>query len=140
MRQGYNAYKNAPIDTNDQGKLLLVTYDIAIKHAKLAIEKFDDKKLLEERGKHIYKIQDALEVLQQALNLDAGGEIAVNLYNLYSYMFSITVDANISNNRGPVEEVLGYLESLRAAWAEATLKAKAEATAEPELASVAVSA
>ena len=126
MRQGYSAYRNAPIDTNDQGKLLLVTYDVAIKHAKLALEKFDDRKLLEERVKHVYKIQDALEELQQALNLDAGGEIAMNLYNLYGYMFSISVDANISNNKAPIEEILTYLESLRSAWAEATLKAKAE--------------
>jgi len=141
MRQGYSAYRNAPIDTNDQGKLLLVTYDVAIKHARLALEKFDDKKLLEQRVKHVYKIQDALEELQQALNLGAGGEIAMNLYNLYGYMFNISVDANISNNKAPIEEILTYLESLRTAWAEATLKSKAEAmSGVDELESVAVNA
>jgi flagellar protein FliS len=125
MKLGYGVYKTAQVDTNDQGKLILLTYDIAIKHAKLAVEKFDDKKLIEERTKHIYKIQDALEELQQSLNMDAGGEIAVNLYNIYTYMFEATVQANIHSDKSKVVEVLGYLETLRAAWGEATVLAKA---------------
>lgn len=139
MKLGYGAYKTSSADTNDQGKLILVTYDVAIKHARLALEKFEDKKAIEERAKHIFKVQDALEELQQSLNLDAGGEIAANLYNLYSFMFRASVDANISNNRSKLEEVLNYLETLRTAWGEATVKAKAEAAPELDLAHAAVS-
>jgi flagellar protein FliS len=126
MNVGYGAYKAKQAETNDQGKLILVTYDVAIKHIKLAIEKFDDKKLIEERTKHIFKVQDALEELQSSLNMEAGGEIAQNLYNLYGYMFKTTVDANIGHDKGKMEEVLKYLETLRDAWAQATIKAKAE--------------
>jgi flagellar protein FliS len=126
MQAGYGAYKGKQAETNDQGKLILVTYDVAIKHAKLALEIFDDKKQIEARVKHIFKIQDALEELQESLNMDAGGEIANNLYNLYTFMFQATVDANIKNDKTLVEEVLRYLETLRDAWAQATVKAKAE--------------
>jgi len=139
MRSGYGAYKGAQSETNDQGKLILVTYDVAIKHAKLALEKFDDKKLIEERVKHIFKIQDALEELQVSLNMDAGGEIAANLFNLYSYMFHATVDANIHNDKSRVSEVLGHLETLREAWATATVKAKAEAMPAMKFENMAVS-
>jgi len=127
MKVGYGAYKGAQTETNDQGKLILVTYDVAIKHAKLALEKFEDRKAIEERVKHIFKIQDALEELQVSLNMDAGGDIAANLFNLYSYMFDATVEANIHNDRTKVEEVLRYLETLRDAWSQATIKAKADA-------------
>ncbi|MFW6244460.1 MAG: flagellar protein FliS, partial [Fibrobacterota bacterium] len=70
MRQGYSAYRNVSIDTTDQGKLILITYDVAIKHARLALEKFEDKKLVEQRTKHIFKIQDALSELQSSLDLN----------------------------------------------------------------------
>jgi len=127
MKAGYGAYQSKQAETNDQGKLILVTYDVAIKHAKLALEIFEDKKQIEARVKHIFKIQDALEELQCSLNMEAGGDIAANLYNLYTFMFHLTVDANIGNDRTLLEEALRYLETLREAWGQATVKAKAEA-------------
>jgi flagellar protein FliS len=139
MKLGYGVYKGTQAETNDQGKLILVTYDVAIKHSKLALEKFDDKTMIEERVKHVFKVQDALEELQVSLNMEAGGEIAVNLFNLYSYMFSMTVDANIQNDKTLLEETLQYLETLRSAWAEATVKAKADAAPEISFENMAVS-
>ncbi|KMQ49563.1 Flagellar biosynthesis protein FliS [Chitinispirillum alkaliphilum] len=129
MKQGYTAYKNTSIDTADQGKLILIAYDVAIKHAKLALEKFDDYKLLEERTKHLFKVQDAITELLSSLNLDSG-EIAVNLYRLYEYMLKTLVDAGIKSEKEKVTEVLGYLETLKSAWAEAAQKVKAENASE----------
>ncbi len=138
MKQGYNAYRTVSVDTTDQSKLILITYDVAIKHARLALERFDDKKQIEERNRHILKVQDALSELQSSLNLEAG-EIARNLFSLYDYMFRTTVEANIRNEKEKVEEVLGYLETLRSAWAEAAIKVKAESTGNVDLETVAVS-
>lgn len=139
MQAGYGAYKSKQAETNDQGKLILVTYDVAIKHAKLAMELFDDRKQIEARTKHVFKVQDALEELQCALNLEAGGEIAANLYNLYTFMFQCTVDANIKSDKSLIEEVLRYLETLRDAWAQATVKAKAEGAPQMNLEKMAIS-
>lgn len=125
LKQGYNAYKSANVDTADQGKLILICYDVAIKHCKLAIEKFDDRKLIEERTKHLFKVQDAVTELLCALKMDVG-EIAVNLYKLYDYMLRSVVEASVKNKKEKVVEILGYLEELRGAWAEAALKVKKE--------------
>jgi flagellar secretion chaperone FliS len=125
MKQGYNAYRSANVDTADQGKLILICYDVAIKHCKLAMEKFDDRKLLEERTKHLFKVQDAITELLSALKMDVG-EIALNLYKLYDYMLRSIVEASIKNQKHKVLEILGYLEDLRGAWAEAILKVKQE--------------
>lgn len=125
MKQGYSAYQSANVDTADQGKLILICYDVAIKHCKLAIEKFDDKQLLEERTKHLFKVQDAITELLSALKMDVG-EIAHNLYRLYDYMLRSIVEASIKHNKEKVSEVLGYLEDLRGAWAEAIIKVKRE--------------
>jgi len=125
VKQGYSAYKSANVDTADQGKLILICYDVAIKHCKLAIEKFDDKTLIEERTKHLFKVQDAISELLSALKMDVG-EIAVNLYKLYDYMLRSIVEASIKHKKEKVVEILGYLEDLRSAWAEAALKVKQE--------------
>ncbi len=137
MKQGYNAYKTANVDTADQGRLILIAYDIAIMNCKLALEKFDDRHLLEERTKHIFKVQDAITELLTALKLDVG-EIAKNLYNLYDYMLRCLVEASVKHKKEKLSEVLGYMESLREAWAVAVQKTKMENTSDVKLKSMAV--
>ncbi|MBN1306775.1 MAG: flagellar export chaperone FliS [Chitinispirillaceae bacterium] len=131
MQQGYAAYRHASIDTADQGKLILIAYDVAIKHCKLALEKFDLGDKIEERTKHLFKAQDAVTELSSALRMDVG-EIAHNLYRLYEYILRSLVDAGVKNNKGKIAEVLGYLENLRSAWDEAikTLKSETAPTVE----------
>ncbi|HEX3018883.1 MAG TPA: flagellar export chaperone FliS [Chitinispirillaceae bacterium] len=137
MKQGYNVYKTANVDTADQGKLILIAYDVAIINCKMALEKFDDRHLIEERTKHIFKVQDAITELLSALKLDVG-EIARNLYNLYDYMLRCLVEASIKHNKDKITEVLGYLEALRGAWAEAVQKIKLESVADYQMKSMAV--
>ncbi len=137
MKQGYNVYKTANVDTADQGRLILIAYDIAIMNCKLALEKFDNRHLLEERTKHIFKVQDAVTELLTALKLDVG-DIARNLYNLYDYMLRCLVEASVKHNKDKLTEVLGYLESLREAWAVAVQKTKIENSSDVKLKSIAV--
>lgn len=122
MKKGYQAYRNVNIDTASQGKLILIAYDVAIKHCKMSLETFGDAKRIEERTKHLFKAQDAITELMGALKLDVG-EIAQNLYRLYDYMLRQLVESNVKDDRTKVEEVLGYLENLRDAWDEAIQKA-----------------
>jgi flagellar protein FliS len=123
MQQGYQVYRSANIDTADQGKLILITYDFAIKHCRLAMDKFGDYRLIADRTKHLFKAQDAITELLSALRLDVG-EIARNLYSLYSYMLRTLTQAGIKGDRSKVEEVLGYLVTLRGAWEVAAKKVK----------------
>jgi len=138
VKQGYNVYKSANVDTADQGKLIIIVYDVAITQCKLAIEKFDDKYLIEERNKHLFKAQDAISELLGSLRLD-GGDVAHNLYRLYDYMLRTLVEGNIKNNKDKITEVLGYLEDLRSAWVEAIAKVKKEAVSGMRLQDMAVS-
>jgi flagellar secretion chaperone FliS len=130
VKQGYMAYQSANVDTADQGKLILIAYDVAIKHCRLALEKFADPQLIGERTKHLFKVQDAVTELLSALRLDVG-EVAHNLYRLYDYMLRSMVQAGVKNDKGKVEEVLGYLVDLRGAWEVAIAKTKADAAAMP---------
>ncbi|MDO5575733.1 MAG: flagellar export chaperone FliS, partial [Fibrobacter sp.] len=112
VNQGYAAYKTASIDTADQSKLILMTYDAAIKNCKLALDIFDDPHKLEARVKFLYKVQDAITELMSALNLDTG-DIAKNLYSLYDYMLRSVIDGAIRNKKDKIIEIQKYLEDLR---------------------------
>jgi len=139
-RSGYIAYKTANVETADQGRLILIAYDVAIKHCKISLGQFGNFQLIEERSKHICRAQDAVTELMSALRMDVG-EIARNLYRLYDYILRRLVEANIKNDRTRVEEVLKYLESLREAWSQAIAnlrKEKAVADSEPALQSLSI--
>jgi len=133
MNTGLTAYKTTNVGTADQGKLILIAYDVAIKHCKLSILIFDDKKSIEERTRHLCKVQDAIGELMSSLNLDVG-ELAHNLYRLYDYMVRRCIEANIKSNKAIIQEILGYLEDLRDAWGQAVANVRKSAAPKNEAA------
>ncbi|EKS69299.1 flagellar protein FliS [Burkholderia sp. SJ98] len=69
------------------------------------------------RGAAIGKAISIIESgLQQALNKDAGGEIAQRLDALYTYMTRRLLEANIKQNESMLVEVDGLLATLEEAW------------------------
>ena len=132
MKQGYGAYESTSVDTADQGKLILIAYDVAIKHGKLSLEYFGDHHQVEQRTRHLLKAQDAITELMGALKTD-GGEIGKNLYRLYEYMIYCLVQANIHNAKERVVEVLDHMQSLRSAWQQAITTLKCQSRPDFEL-------
>jgi flagellar protein FliS len=111
----YNTYKTANVATTDQGKLILICYDVAIKSCTQAKECTERKDHLE-RAKKIYKAQDAITELMIALSMDKGGDIAKRLYALYEYYNWRLSEANIKQSVTMIDEVITHLRSLREAW------------------------
>ncbi len=99
--------------------MIIIVYDVAIKHCKFALDSFKEKQSFEKRAKHIYKVQDAVSELMSALNMEAGGDIAKSLYRLYDYMIRRLIYANTQSEAEPIEEVLGYMLELRETWEKA---------------------
>lgn len=131
MNQGYSAYKTANVETADKGKLIIICYDIAIKHGNLAVEMGSPRANLEQWVKHVYKVQDAISELISALNMDVG-EISNNLYRLYEYMLHRLTEAVVKVDAAPVTEVVGYMTDLRGAWQVAIRNVKTGATSVPQ--------
>ncbi|MBL8027727.1 MAG: flagellar export chaperone FliS [Fibrobacteres bacterium] len=111
----YNTYKTANVATTDQGKLILICYDVAIKSCTQAKESTEKKDHID-RTKKIYKAQDAITELMVALNMEKGGEIAKRLYALYEYFNWRLSEGNIKQSVPMIEEVLRHLRLLRDAW------------------------
>jgi flagellar secretion chaperone FliS len=130
----YDNYATATVNTTDQGKLILICYDVAIKSCTLAKEMIEQNQL-QDKAKRIYKAQDAITELMVSLNTEKGGTFAKRLFALYDYFNWRLSEANIKQSVPMVEEVLRHLKSLRDAWViaiEKVRKEKAGILATPE--------
>lgn len=117
------AYQKAAVTTKDQGSLILMLYEGSLKFMKMAIMKIDKD---DHEGAHdaLTKAKTIISELMGSLNVEAGGEVGQNLYNLYSYMYNRLIDANIKKETSSIEEVIGLMDELRAGWEHIAQKKK----------------
>ena len=120
-----NAYKKASVNTLDQNKLIIMLYDGAIKNANFAVQYMESGEI-EKVHDSLIKTKNIVTELLATLNMEQGGEIAKNLKSLYSYMFSLLIEANMEKNTEPVVTVIDLLKELSSAWFEINKKNKDE--------------
>ena len=121
QKNPYNQYKQTEINTANQGKLIVMLYDGAIKFLKVALENMNIK-TYDVVNNNIIKAQDIITELLLSLNMNDGGEIAKNLFNLYLYFKKRLLEANIQKNSEIIEDVIGHLAALRESWEKISSK------------------
>jgi flagellar secretion chaperone FliS len=117
---GANAYARVGVQTGVIGasphRLIAMLYQgarQAIAQARMHLQSKDVPARGLAVGKAISIIGDGL---QQALNKDAGGEIAGRLDSLYSYMTHRLFEANLNESEPMLVEVDNLLATLEEAW------------------------
>ena len=113
--KGIEAYQEAAVTTQSKGKLVVMLYDGAIKFLKQAIKEIEAGNT-EEKGKYISKALDILFELNAVLDMEAGGEVATNLRNLYLFMGRHLTEANAKQDIAKIEDVIKLLEELNQGW------------------------
>ena len=68
------------------------------------------------KGELIGKAIAIIGGLREGLDLQQGGELAANLDNLYQYMVSRLLEANVKNDAAPLDEVAGLLRNVKSGW------------------------
>lgn len=66
-----------------------------------------------------HKINSAISIvggLREGLNTDEGGDLAMNLDNLYLYIQSILSQAHRQNDEAKLDEAMTLLSDIRSAW------------------------
>ncbi|OHD10055.1 MAG: flagellar export chaperone FliS [Spirochaetes bacterium GWD1_27_9] len=120
----YQQYKKTQIDTANQGKLIVMLYDGALKFINRAIDLMPTKRI-EEIHTNIIKAQDIISELMTSLNMDVG-DISDRLLSIYIYIHKKLVEANVKKSAEPLIEVKKYLMELREAWNEASKKVQTD--------------
>jgi flagellar protein FliS len=69
-----------------------------------------------QKGRLIGAAMGIVAGLRGCLDARAGGDVAINLESLYEYMNRRLLDASARNERGAIDEVIGLLREVSAAW------------------------
>ncbi len=124
IRDPYQSYRQNQVETADQGTLLVMLYNGAIKflsEARQAMAAED----LEETNRLLGRVQDIICELMGSLNPDLP-DISGRLFQLYEYMHHQLVQANIKKDPALIDEVDKMFLSLLEAWQIAIKEEKAE--------------
>ena len=136
-REASSSYKETRIKTAGQGQLIVMMYDGAIKHLTRAIELLNenqgekkDPASIEMISKAIMKTEEIITEFMISLDFDQGGEIAKNLFSLYTWFNRELLEANISQDVQRIVNVKNMLSELRNTWSEVSTNAAAQTNRE----------
>ncbi len=113
----YALYQRTQVETADQGKLLLMLYEGALRflgQARIALQENNG----EEANNSLVRAQEIIAELMASLDLEAG-DVAVSLFRLYEYMHYQMVQANIKKEAPLLDQVEAMLIELKEAWSNA---------------------
>jgi flagellar protein FliS len=110
-----NQYQTQQIMTASPAMLVFLLFDKAIsclKEAERAIEAGE----IEARWKANGRAMEIVEHLQMTLNMDAGGEVAKNLDQIYNVLLRELPKVDLKNDPEVARKGIKLLEPLRESW------------------------
>ena len=118
---GFDKYKKNKVITASGVELIVQLYDEIIKniHRARTILTKGDKLTFDEiksKSKAISKSINIVTGLADALDMEKGGEISINLSKLYEFISMRLLNANLNNDPVMLDEALRVLHELREAW------------------------
>ena len=118
-----SAYRETRIKTASQGQLIIMLYDEAIKSLDKALELITlnakgkkDPAKIEHINSSILKAQEIITELSVSLDFEQGGEIAQNLFSIYTWFHHELLEGNISQDFDRIKIIREMINDLRNAW------------------------
>jgi flagellar protein FliS len=111
--------------------LLFEHLEVVMRRAQTAIR--NDQ--IEQRVEHLGRAREILSELLCTLDLDRGGEIAVDLSMLYSFLLGELLDVGMKRDAIRLGRLIGIVHTLSTAFSDAARQL--EAAASPQLAATA---
>ena len=128
-----STYKETKIKTASQGQLLIMLYEEAVRQLSMAIEmlelKNENKKIhdkIEKINKAIMKAEEIITELMVSLDFDKGGDVAKNLFALYSWFNKELLEAGISQDVERIKNVRNMFGELQDSWKKIVLTVESE--------------
>ena len=128
-----STYRETRVKTASQGQLIIMLYDEALKNLDRALELLalntggrKNPGNIEKISKSILKTQEIITELIVSLDFEQGGEIAKNLFSLYTWFNKELLESNIQQNTRRISAVRNQVHELRSAWNEIVTKIGSE--------------
>lgn len=126
MSYALRSYKSSRTNTASKEDLLILLYEGAIR--------FLDRSITEKEGGNLSAHKEALRrglaivaELQNTLDFEKGGDLAIQLFELYGFMMEYLTQANITQDVSYIRRVTGQLNTLLEGWRVAVHQVKSEA-------------
>jgi flagellar protein FliS len=131
-----STYRETSIKTASQGQLIIMLYEEAVKNLDRALDLLSQDAggkrnpgNIEKISKAILKAQEIVTELTVSLDFEQGGEIAKNLFSLYTWFNKELLEANIAHDIRRITSVRNQINELRSAWTEIAAKSSPETAA-----------
>jgi flagellar protein FliS len=128
-----STYKETKIKTASQGQLIIMLYEEAVRQLNIAIEilelKNENKKIhdkIEKINKAVMKAEEIITELMVSLDFDQGGDVAKNLFALYSWFNKELLEASISQDVERIKNVKNMFCELQESWKKIVLTVESE--------------
>jgi len=121
----WKSYRQIATQTAPPGQLILMLFDGALnslERAKVGFTFTDPAERNVAIHNNLQKAVDILRELNSSLNLEAGGDLAIMLRDLYLYFESRILQSNLKKTPLGLDEVAKHIKELRDAWAQMLVK------------------
>ncbi len=125
-RNARAAYVKNELENLSREEIVVRLYDALRIRLQMAAEDITEGRLAA-KAEHLSRAIAIVLELQSSLDMEQGGEIAVNLNDLYGYLVSDLVMANLKNDTAKIADALRVVEPLLEAWTEISRGKKQEA-------------
>jgi flagellar protein FliS len=113
------------VATADPHKLIVMLMDGALERITSARGAMENGEK-ETRNRLIHRTVSIVQELRASLNLEAGGELAANMADLYDYANRQLLRANLENRPELLDEVGKLIRQIRSAWVQVPAMAAAQ--------------
>lgn len=117
----WKSYQKISTETAQPAQLVLMLFDGAIRfleRARMGFKYDDPLEFNKTINDNILRAQAIISELNASLDMQAGGEFALNLRRLYEYLDWRLMQSNLNKEESGIIEVIKHLTTLRDAWAE----------------------
>ncbi|MDR2442038.1 MAG: flagellar export chaperone FliS [Deltaproteobacteria bacterium] len=112
---GSEIYRQTQVTTVDKGRLIIILYEGAIKFIREAI-KAQEAGDIPLKASSINRALDIITELNQSLNMQEGGDIALNLRRIYKFWNDHLLKAKVNRDGQGLSDVEAMMVSLAQAW------------------------
>ncbi|MCG6551490.1 MAG: flagellar export chaperone FliS, partial [Candidatus Magnetominusculus sp. LBB02] len=112
-----NAYISTDINNLSPLDLVIKLYDGALGFLSKAIFSIE-KKNRPMKIQYLNKTRAIIEELMSSLDMEIGGEVAVSLHDLYTYMLLELTRINSTDSVDKIYHIQELLKTLKSAWVE----------------------
>lgn len=107
----------AGVATANSVELILMLFDGLIENLSLARGHIQHGSI-PLKNKSLQRASRIAIGLQNALDLEHGGELAQNLHDLYSYVIRRIIDINAQNDVEALDIIVTMMQDIRSAWSQ----------------------